>query len=456
MASELEQLEENKVRLKISVEPDTFEEGLKKAYLKNRSKFAVPGFRKGKVPRPVVEQYYGVEVLYEDAFDAVFAETYPPALKENEVNPVSRPDLNIEKIGKGDGVVYTAEMFTKPAVKLGRYKGIKAEKIVNKIGAKEVNAEIDKARERAARWVDFDGPAKKGDRVELDYSGTVDGETFEGGTAENQTLELGSGRFIPGFEEQMEGMKKGDEKDIDITFPEAYHVESLKGKPAVFHVKVNGVKRKELPEVDDEFIKDVSEFDTLAEYKKNIKKQLQKTADDEAKTRTENNVIAAVVEKADVNIPDVMVENQIDYQVQQMEYTLMYQGVKMEDYLKYTGATMPDIRAQYKDAAYNTVKTQLVLEAVKDKEDISVEEADLEDELKKNAESRKTGLEEYKKSLKPQDLEYMRDKLAYDKTVRFLMDNAELSEKLPDTEKEDGKEKKTSDEKQDNGTDSAK
>ena len=456
MVSELEQLEENKVRLKITVEPDTFEEGLQKAYLKNRSKFAVPGFRKGKVPRPVVERYYGVEVFYEDAFDAVFAETYPQALKEKKVDPVSRPNLDIVKINKEDGVVYTAEIFTKPAVKLGQYKGIKAEKIVNKIGAKEVNAEIDTTRERAARWVDLDGPAKKGDRVELDYSGTVDGEKFDGGTAENQTLELGSGRFIPGFEEQVEGIKKGEEKDINVTFPKEYHAEDLKGKPAVFHVKVNGIKRKELPELDDEFVKDVSEFDTLADYKKSIKKRLQKAADDEAKTQTENNVIAVVVEKAAVNIPDIMVENQIDYQIQQMEYTLMYQGVKMEDYLKYTGATMADIRAQYKDTAYNTVKTQLVLEAVKEKEDIKAEETDLNKELKKTAENRKQSLAEYKKSLKPQDLEYMQDRLAYDKTIRFLVDNAELSEEQPDTKKEDGKEKKTLDEKQDKDTDKAK
>ena len=273
----------NKVKLTVEVTAEDFAEALQKAYLKNKGKFFVQGFRKGKVPRPVIERHYGEGVFYEDAFEILFPESYSRAVEELDIVPVSRPEIDIEKISKEEGIVYTVEVYVKPEVKLGQYKGVEAELVEAEVTDEQVEAEIARIRERNARWVDVDREAQNGDKVVIDYSGSVDGVKFDGGTADNQIIELGSGTFIPGFEEQIVGMKKGEEKDLTVTFPENYRAKDLAGKEAVFHVKLHDVKQKELPDLDDDFAQDVSEFDTMDEYRADIKAKLLERAEEFAK-----------------------------------------------------------------------------------------------------------------------------------------------------------------------------
>ncbi len=425
--AKVENVDVNKVKVTIEVSAEDFAAALQKAYLKNKSKFAVQGFRKGKVPKNVVESYYGEGVFYEDAFEIVFPDSYKAAVDELEIVPVSRPDIDIEKIGKQEGLVYSATIFVKPEVELGEYKGVKAEKEKAKVDEAAVENEVNSAAERNARWVDVERAAKDKDKVVIDYSGSVDGAVFEGGTAENQTLELGSNTFIPGFEEQVIGLNIGEEKDIKVTFPEQYQAKELAGKEAVFHVKLHEVKEKELPEIDDEFAQDVSEFDTLEEYKADILKKLTESAEKQADQQTKTNVIKAVTETAKIDLPDIMVENQIDNQIQQMEYSMMYQGIKLEDYIKMLGITMEALREDYREAAKSMVMSQLVVEAIQKAEGIEATEEQLEEELKKRAEQYKKELEEYKKAVSEEELEYMKDNIAYDNTVKFLVENANLT-----------------------------
>lgn len=428
MSVKVEKISSNKVKIEMQISPEKFEEGLGKAFIKNKGKFNVPGFRKGKAPRQVVERFYGDSMLFEDAFDILFPEEYGKVIDENQLEPVSRPDLNIEKINREEGISCTFEVFVKPDVELGEYKGVKAQKSVYNVTDDDIDAELQKKRNQGARWVDVERPVKEGDRTMIDYSGSVDGEKFEGGTAENQMLEIGSGRFIPGFEEQLIGMNKDEERDINVSFPEDYQAENLKGKAAVFHIKLHNIKEKEMPALDDEFAKDVSEFETLEELKKDIKNRLTESAEKRAEAETEDNVIRAVVEAAKVEIPDIMCENQVDRQVSQLEYNLMVQGITLEDYLNYVGMKMEDLREQQKNTAYNMVKTQLVLEAVMKNEEISASLEEVEDYIIKAAEKAKKSVEEYKKLIGPDALEGIQDRLAMDKTISMIMENASLTE----------------------------
>jgi trigger factor len=417
----------NKVKLTVEIAPEAFAEALQQAYIKTRGKYTIQGFRKGHAPRPMIERHYGEGVFFEEAFDIVFPESYQKAVEELELAPVSRPELDIEKIGKAEGVVYTAEVFVKPEVKLGQYKGVTAEEIKAVVEDSQVQKQLEQAAERNARWVDVEREAKEGDKTVIDYSGSVDGVKFDGGTAENQTIELGSHTFIPGFEEQILGMKSEEETDITVKFPDDYRAEHLAGKEAVFHVKLHDVKEKELPAIDDEFAQDVSEFDTLEEYKESIKKHLLEHAEEHAKADTEKNVLAEVVKNAEADIPECMIENQIDHQIRQLEYSMMYQGMKLVDYLQMTGTKIEDVRKDYHESAEKSVRTQLVVEAVMKAEDIKATDEQVEEEIKKGAERAKKDIEEYRKSIDADELEYIRDSVAYDNTVRFLVENAKFT-----------------------------
>jgi trigger factor len=431
MSAKVEKLSSNKVKIEMVISPEKFEEGLSKAFVKNRGKFNIPGFRRGKAPRQIVERFYGDGFLYEDAFDIVFPEEYGAVVDENNLEVVSRPDLDIKKIGKAEGVECTVEVYVRPEFELAEYKGVEAEKAEYEVKDEQVEAEITRKQNQSARWIEVDRPVKEGDRVIVDYSGSVDGEKFEGGTAENQTIEIGSGRFIPGFEEQLTGMAKGEERDINVAFPEDYQATDLAGKAAVFHIMLHDIKEKELPEIDDEFAKDVSEFETLEEYRKDIREKLENSAKERSEAETEDNVIKAVVDKNTIDIPDAMCESQIDRQISQLEYNLMVQGITLEDYLNYMGVKMEDLREKQKESAYNMVKTQLVLEAIRKKEEIEATEEETEDYIAKAAERAKKTVEEYKKLIEGETLAGIKDRLAFDKTIKLLVDSAKLVKPKP-------------------------
>ena len=426
-------LENKKVKLEIHVEPETFEQGMQKSYLKNRKNISVPGFRKGKVPRKIIERYYGEAIFYEDAVNEIFPQVYDEAVKEAGIVPVDRPEVDIVQIGSGQDLILTAEVDVKPEVELGQYKGIEIERVEYNVTDHDVEHQLEHIREDNARWITVEDRAvQNGDLVTLDYAGTIDGEAFPGGTAEKQTLEIGSGRFIPGFEEQLVGMKSSEEKDITVTFPEDYHAEELKGKEAVFHVKIHEIKEKELPVLDDEFAKDVSEFSTLEEYKADLRQKLQESAEERAKSQMENQLLEKITNNAKVDIPAVMVEREIDSMVRDMDFRLRYSGLNLEKYLEMINTSMEDFRAQYKDNAYNRVKTQLVLEAITKKEGITVTDEDREKEYQKLAEQYKRDVEDIKKAY-GSNPEYIDDSILVQKTIDMLMEEAVLVEKKADS-----------------------
>lgn len=425
----LEKLDNNKVKLTIHVGQDSFEEGMQKSYLKNRKSISIPGFRKGKVPRKVMEQYFGESILYEDAINEVFPPAYDQAVKETGIEPVDRPELDIVQIGSGQDFIFTAEVTVKPEVELGQYKGLEVDRVEYIVTDEEVEERIKQTLEQNARWVSVeDRPVKTGDRVILDYSGSIDGELFEGGTAEKQNLEIGSGHFIPGFEEQMVGMELGEEKDLKVTFPEEYHAEKLKGKEATFHVKLHEIKEKELPDLDDEFAKDVSEFDTLDEYRADIKQKLEKNAEERSNTELKNNLIDLAVNNAKVDIPDVMVDFELDNMLRDIDNQLRYNGLNIESYLKIANTSIDDFRAQYKDDAYNRVKTQLVIEAIGKAENIEVSEEDYEKQYELLAKQYNQEVETIKKSLQG-GLEHLENSIIAEKTIELLVDEAKVTVK---------------------------
>ena len=426
MTTTFEKLSSNKVKLGFVVEPEKFEEGLRIAYNKMKGRIQIPGFRKGKAPMKVIENFYGKEVFYEDAFDAIFPDIYQAALKEHDVHVVDRPDLNVEQIARGQELKFTVEVFVRPDVELGAYKNLGIVKTVDEVTDDDVNAEIERARERSARWVEItDRPAKLDDQVNIDYAGFDGDDQFEGGTAQNHELILGSGSFIPGFEDQLVGAKVGDELDVNVTFPEQYHAENLAGKPVVFKVKVNGIREKELPAVDDDFVTEVSETaNNVEEYKAEIRANLEKAADERAEAAFENEVIEKVCENAKVDIPDAMIEDQIDSMLRDMEMRMMYQGMKLDDYFKYTGQTREQVRDMYKPQAEERVLSQLVIEAVKKAENIEATDEEIDAEIARYAEQSKMELDKFKQNLSDSDREYFAEAAAVRKTIDFLKANA--------------------------------
>ncbi len=428
MSVKVEKLENSLVKLEITIEAEKFEEALQKAFFRNAKYFSVPGFRKGKAPRNIVERYYGENILFEDAFNIVAPEYYDDAIKVNNVEVVATPEIDITQMEKGKDLIFTATVAVKPEVKLGEYKGVKIEKKEYKVTAKDVDKAIKDMAEKNARIVagDENSVLENGYTAVIDFEGFIDGKAFEGGKGENYSLELGSNTFIPGFEEQLIGLKKGEETDVNVSFPENYFSKELAGKPAVFKVKVNDIKVKELPAIDDEFAKDVSEFDTLKELKADTKKKLEEENAQRAKFEMEEEAIKAVVDATEVNIPAVMIENEINDYTKEMESRLRYQGMNLETYLQLMGQSISDFKEQYKERAEQNVKTKLTLEAVFKAENIEITDKEIEEKLKGIAErygSTGANVEELIKNPTDDLKEYVKEELKYDLAVKFIMDN---------------------------------
>ena len=421
MTISVEKLSSNKVKISFDIEAEKFEEAMQKSYLKNRGRVNVPGFRKGKAPRKLIENMYGEGVFYDDAFEALFPEAYDKAVEENALEPVDRPNVDIQQIGSGKNLQFTAEVFVRPDVTLGEYKGLKVERHEHPVTDEQVDVQVEQARQRAAREISVEDRAVQDDDiVNLDYAGTVDGVAFEGGTAKGQRLTIGSGQFIPGFEEQMVGMQIGEEKDLSVKFPEEYHAKELAGKDAVFHVKVNSITVRELPALDDEFAKDVSEFDTLDAYKQDIRAKLEAESKEHCDAEFENALVDAAVANATLDVPGAMIERQIDGMLRDFQMRLAYQGMRLEDFMKYTGQGIEELRTQYREQADKRVRAELVLQAIKKAEGIEATDEEVEAEIAKFAEEGKKTVEEFKASLKPEDIDYLKDSIGIRKTVDML------------------------------------
>ena len=425
MSITVEKIASNKVKLSFDIDAAKFDEAMSKAYIKVRGQVNIPGFRKGKAPRKMIENMYGEGIFYDEAFELIFDEVYGPAVEENKVDVVDRPEIEIQQIGTGKNLQFTAEVFVVPEVTLGEYKGIAVKKEVTEVTDAQVDAKVEEERNKQATEVEVEDRAvMEGDTVNLDYAGSVDGVAFAGGTAEGQTLKIGSHTFIPGFEEQMVGMSIGEEKDLNVTFPEKYHSDELAGKAAVFHVKVNSITATELPALDDDFAKDISEFDTLDEYKADIRAKLVEQAAQRDQDAFTNAVVEKVMENATVEIPNAMVERQIDSMMRDFEYRLMGQGLKLADFMKYTGQDMKAFRENYRGQAEKSVKAHLVLSAIEKAEAFEASAEAIDEQIAKFAPQTGKTVEELKATFSEQDLEYFKADAIRDMAVKFLADNA--------------------------------
>lgn len=427
MSSEILKKENSVVTLKLTIDAQSFDKACKDAYNKNKTKFNVQGFRKGKAPMSIVEKFYGEGVFFEDAVNTLFPDAFEAAVKEHDLDTVARPEIDVEEIGKGKNLVIIADVAVKPEITLGEYKNLTVEKPDSEVSDEEVEKEIEAIREQNARFVTVeDREVKEKDMLLIDFNGKVDGVEFEGGQAENYSIIVGSNTFIPGFEEQLVGMKLNEEKDLSVKFPEEYHAENLAGKDAVFTVKVNEIKEKELPELDDEFAKDVSEFDTLEDLKADVKAKLQKTKDEYADRELENKLVKMAAENATVEIPEAMIDSQVENMVYDFEYQLKYQGLDLENYLKFTNMSIEGLKEQMRPDAKSRVLNSLVIEAISKSENIESTEEDLEQELAKMAESYKMEVDKLKSTLRPSDMDYIKDTVVARKTVEFIKGNANL------------------------------
>ena len=422
----LEKLENNRVKVTMSVTKERWEEYMQASYEENASKFNIQGFRKGKAPRKVIEKNYGEGVFFEDAFDHAFSDEYREVLKnEPDFEPIDQPDVSVKSFDD-NGIVFVAEVEVMPEVTLGAYKGTKVKKATGEISEERVLKELNQVRERNARFVEKERPAKLGDVATIDFVGMKDGVAFEGGTGVDYRLELGSKTFIDTFEEQIVDMKLGETKEVKVNFPEDYPEESLKGQPAIFNVTLKKVEVKELPELNDEFADNVSEFATLEEYKADIRKHMQDSLDKQLEREDENNLIKAVVDVSSVEIPKTLVERQLDLFVRDFEQRLAYQGLKLEDYAKYMNTTVENIREENRKHAEEAVKTRLVLEKLVKEEKILVTMEEVDKKLEETASKYGKTLEEYKKSLGEKHLAYFENDILMDKVVKFLKENITL------------------------------
>ena len=434
--SVLEMKEGNIARLTITVEKDAFVKALNDAYHKTAGRYPVPGFRKGKAPRKVIETNYGAMVFYDEAFDLCWAEPYDAAIREHDLTPVDRPSVvDIPKMSEAEGVTYVAEVQLKPEVTLGQYKGIAVKKLAYTVTDEEVDNALKAEQLKQVRYEDVDRPVENGDRIILDYCGKVDGVAFEGGTAEDQTLDIGSGTFIPGFEEQLVGVNPGEEKDIHVTFPEEYHAENLKGKPAVFTCKVKAVQKKELPEIDDEFIKDISEQDTVAEWKEAKRKELLEAREKAAKNARENELLEKAADNATVDIPDCMVDREVQYMMQSFGYQLAASGLKMDDYFKYMGTDREKMEAMYRPDAKQRVKTELVIEAIRKAENVIASDAEIDAAIEKYAQQNGMPLDQLKENLRDDDKAYFADQVSANKIIDLLVETAVETDEEPEAPK---------------------
>ena len=415
----------NEVKLEFTVEAKIFDEGIKTVFNKNAKYFNIPGFRKGKAPMNIVEKYYGSEIFYEDTFNEIVPAIYDEAIKEKKLEVVSKPEIDIVQIGKGKDLIFTAIVATKPEVKLGKYKGISLEKTEYKVEEKDVEEELNKMAERNSRIVTVaDRATKKGDIAVIDFVGSVDGVEFEGGKAENHELELGSNTFIPGFEDQVVGMKVDEVKDVNVKFPEEYFSKDLAGKDAVFKVTLHEIKMKELPKIDDEFAKDVSEFDTVAELKADIKAKKEKQNEENSKAELEEKAIRAVAEISEVEIPNGMVEVELDNMAQDMDRRLSYQGFNLEQYLKMLGKTMADFRKESEEPAKESIKLRLVLEAVCKDAKLEAPEKEVNEKIAELAKAYGRKEEELKKN--EEFVKNIEESVKSEKAIALILENAKI------------------------------
>ena len=428
MKAELVKKEGNKVTLKITVDNNKFEEAVNKAYNKTKGKYNIPGFRKGKAPKVVIETQYGKGVFYNDAIDMLFPEVYPEAIKELNIDPIDRPDLDIEEISKDNGLVMVVNVEVKPEFELGAYKGIEISKVDNTVSEEDVEARLNEMVNRNARLTSVEDKAlENGDTAVIDFEGFKNGVAFEGGKGENYNLVIGSNTFIPGFEDQLVGKKAGEEVEVNVTFPEAYHAENLARKPVVFNVKVNDVKVKEVPALDDEFAKDTTEFETLAELRADVKAKLEEQAKNAADAEMRNALVEKVSANTEVEVPEAMVQHQIDNMLMELNYQLQYQGLNLEQLLQMTGRGLDELREERRADAERLVKSSLVLEAIAEKENVEANDADVDDELEKMAAMYNMEVEKIKSSLRETDIEDIKGQIKIRKTLDLLVENATIA-----------------------------
>ena len=428
MSVQVEKLEKNMAKLTVEVSAEDFKAAIKKAFNKNKNRFAIPGFRKGKAPQAMIEKMYGEGVFYEDAADEAINASYAEAMKESGLDIVSRPEVTIEKIGKDEPFVYSALVAVKPEVTLGQYKGVEVEKADASVSAEDVEAELKKVQEQNARLLTVeDRGVEDGDQTVIDFEGFVDGKGFEGGKAEDYPLTIGSHSFIDTFEEQLIGKKIGEECEVNVTFPTEYHAADLAGKPATFKVTVKEIKVKELPELNDEFASEVSEFDTLDEYKKDVEKKLAEKKEIEANSKNEDAVVTKVVENASMEIPDKMIDAQAENMVQDMARRMQSQGLSLDMYLKYTGMTVEQMKEQARPDAEKRIRTRLVLEAVAQAENIQISDEKVDEEVAKMAEAYKMEVEKLKSYMSESDVKQMKEDLAVQQAVDLLVAEAKLA-----------------------------
>ncbi len=424
MSVQIEMLEKNMAKLTIEVPAEEFEKAITRAYNKNKGQISIPGFRKGKVPQIMVERMYGPAIFYEEAANYVMPEAYEKAAEESNLEIVSRPAIDVTQMEKGKDFIFTAEVAIKPEVTLGEYKGIEVEKTEITVTDEEVDAEIKKTQEQNSREITVERPAENGDTVVIDYAGTIDGVAFDGGSDKGHSLVLGSNSFIPGFEDQLVGATAGSDVEVHVTFPEDYHAKDLAGKEAVFACTVHEVKTKEYPEIDDEFAQDVSEFDTLAEYKEDIKKHITERKENEAKSAKQQKVMDKIIENATMEIPDAMVDTQAANMVDEYAQRLSYQGLSMDQYFQFTGLNAQTLKDQLKPQALKNIQSRLVLEAVIAAENIEVSDDEFNAEIEKMAAAYQMEADKVKELLGEEGAENIKKDLAAQKAVEFVADAA--------------------------------
>lgn len=425
MSLQVEKLEKNMAKLTIEVPASELEKALQSAYMKQKNKISLPGFRKGKVPRQMIEKMYGAEIFYDDAANELIPKAYAEAYDEAELDIVSRPQINVVQIEKGKPFIFTADVATKPEVTLGEYKGLEIEKVSTRVTQKEVDAKIQEEAEKNARTITVtDRPVQDGDEVILDFEGFVDGVAFEGGKGENYPLTIGSGSFIPGFEEQLVGAEAEKEMEVKVTFPEDYHAEDLKGKEAVFKCTIHEIKAKELPEIDDEFAAEVSEFDTLEEYKADIKAKIKDQKASEGKRKQEDQAVDAVVKNAQYEIPQPMIETQVMQMADDFAQRIQSQGISLEQYFQFTGMTADKMMDELRPQAIKRIETRLVLEAIAKAENIEISDEKLDEELAKMAESYKMEVDKLKEFMDENEKKQMKEDMAVQEAITFLIENA--------------------------------
>ncbi len=432
-------IEKNQVKLELVIAKADFDAAVDKAFKKNASKITVPGFRKGKAPRGIIEKMYGKGVFYEDALNDILPDELTKAVEKQKLDVVSRPEIEVGDIND-EGVEVSAVYYVKPEVTLKNYKGVEASKTVKAVTDADVDAEIMRARERASRMVEVERPAEKGDFATIDYLGTVDGVPFDGGKDEGHKLELGSGSFIPGFEDQIVGHSIGDEFDVNVTFPEDYHAEELKGKAAVFACKLHKLEVKELPALDDEFAKDVSEFDTLAEYTADVKANIEKRYADMAENDVETQLKLALIDAVEAEIPECMYENEVEHMIEDYSYRMQSQGISMDMYMKYTGMTMDNFKEQFRPQAESQVKLQLALEKIVELESLTATEEEIEAEYAKLADMYKVEVDKIRGAI---SVDMVTRDIAVNKAVALVKENAKITEKAEGEEEKKPAAKKT-------------